>query len=133
MRVYTPPMTKTRMRTIQLLCKSGIRTMPFNFSEESEWNLENELRCLLIFKELEESSFPRGLQVDLATKMSSQTNLSVGNISAKVSNYKSEAGINAESNSSEATKVLYQRFGSLSLKEVKALYEGYKLAQEQNA
>ncbi|WP_345853680.1 hypothetical protein [Shewanella algae] len=107
--------------------------MPFNFSEESEWNLENELRCLLIFKELEESSFPRGLQVDLATKMSSQTNLSVGNISAKVSNYKSEAGINAESNSSEATKVLYQRFGSLSLKEVKALYEGYKLAQEQNA
>lgn len=107
--------------------------MKFNFKESSEWNLKNELRCLIIFKELEESGFPRGLQVELAEKMSTQTNLDVGNISAKVSNFKSEAGINSESNSSEATKVLYQRYGSLSLKEVKALYEGYKLAQEQNA
>ena len=107
--------------------------MKLNFKESSEWNLENELRCFLIFKELEESGFPRGLQVELAEKMSTQTNLDAGNISAKVSNFKSEAGINSESNSSKATKVLYQRYGSLSLKEVKALYKGYKLAQEQNA
>lgn len=64
--------------------------------------------------------------------MASQTKLDVGNISAKVSNFKSESGTNSESNSSEATKILYQRYGSFSLIEIKALYEGFKLAQEQN-
>ena len=107
--------------------------MKFHFKESSEWTLENELLCLLIFKELEERSFPHGLQMELAKKLSSQTSLDASNISAKVSNFKSEAGINSESNSSEATKVLYQRYGSLTLNEVKALYEGYKLALEQNA
>lgn len=44
--------------------------MSFSFNAQSEWNLENELRCLLIFKELEEVNFPRRLQVKLAAKMS---------------------------------------------------------------
>ncbi len=56
------------------------------YRDTSEWNDENELRCLAIFKRQEKKAFPRGLQIELCREMSRATNLDVGNISAKVSN-----------------------------------------------
>jgi hypothetical protein len=106
--------------------------MKLLFNELSEWNVENELRCFLIYKELEENNFPRGLQMKLCIEFSENSNLDVGNINAKVSNFKSEAGVNAESHSSEATKIIYKRYGSLSLREAQSFCEGYKFAIEQN-
>ena len=105
--------------------------MSFKFNN-SEWNLENELRCFVIFKELEHQGFPKGRQTELAREMAKKTNLEVGNISAKISNYKSEAGINSPSNSSTATQEIYRKYGILSLSEAKAIYEGFRLCREQH-
>ena len=65
-----------------------------NFRDDSEWNEKNELKAFLIFKKLQELDSPRGKQMELCKKMEKETNLEAGNISAKVSNYKSVAGIN---------------------------------------
>ncbi|MGH1441809.1 MAG: hypothetical protein ACRBBR_16970, partial [Cellvibrionaceae bacterium] len=79
------------------------------YRRTSEWNDENELRCLVIFKKLVEASFPRGMQIELCREMAHHTNLDVGNISAKVSNFKSVAGINNESNASANTVSIYNQ------------------------
>ncbi len=71
--------------------------------------------------------------MELAEKMADETSLDAGNISAKISNFKSEAGFNSPSNSSEATKNLFKQFGALTLSEVRTLYAGFKLGQESNA
>jgi len=91
------------------------------YRHTSAWNDENELRCLVIFKQLEEKGFPRGLQTKLCREMSHVTNLGVGNISAKVSNYKSVAGVNNESNASTNTIEFYRRYGKLSIPEIQRL------------
>lgn len=88
------------------------------YRSNSAWNDENELRCLVIFKQLEEKGFPRGLQSKLCTEMSHVTNLSVGNISAKVCNYKSVAGVNKDSHASANTIKLYKRYGKHSIPEI---------------
>lgn len=36
--------------------------MPYN--ESSEWNEVNEMKCLVIFKKLEDEKFPRGKQME---------------------------------------------------------------------
>lgn len=59
--------------------------------------------------------------MELCQDMSRVTNLETGNISAKVSNYKSVAGINKPSNASSNTVSLYDRFGSLSATEINNL------------
>jgi hypothetical protein len=78
------------------------------YKDSSEWNEENEIRCLVIFKKLEAENFPSGKQVEYCRALALATNLDAGNISAKVSNYKSEAGINKPSNASENTKCVYR-------------------------
>ncbi len=93
------------------------------FRETSNWNKKSELEAFLIFKQLEEENFPYGRQMDLCRKMSQRYDLDKGNISAKVSNYKSEAGINNTSNSSKETIEIYKRYKDLSIKEVKNLIE----------
>ncbi len=95
--------------------------MPYR--ESSEWNDVNELRCLEVFQKLKEASFPHGMQIALCREMSRVTKLDVGNISAKVSNYKSVAGINNESNASTNTIKLYERFGQLSANETSVLIQ----------
>lgn len=88
------------------------------YRDSSEWNDDNELRCLVIFKQLEEKGFPRGLQIQLCREMARKTNLDVGNISAKVSNYKSVAGINNDSNASMKTKEIYGKYNMLSISQI---------------
>jgi hypothetical protein len=99
----------------------------------SEWNDENELRCLVIFKRLEEKEFPRGMQMKLCREMSPVTNLDVGNISAKVCNYKSVAGVNNESNASTKTIEIYRRYRKLSIPEIQKIIEKTSALQQVNA
>lgn len=91
-----------------------------SFRENSEWNELNELRSLVIFKKLESLGFPRNKQMELCKAMALKTNLDASNISAKVSNFKSVAGINKPSNASVNTKEIYKKYGDLSLSEVEA-------------
>ena len=84
----------------------------------SEWNEENEIRCLLIFKKLVAESFPRGRQMSYCRAMARETNLSAENISAKVSNFKSVAGVNNPSNASSNTKRIYEAYGHLGISEL---------------
>ena len=92
-----------------------------NYKDSSEWNEENEIRCLIIFKKLETENFPRGKQMEYCREMEKITNLDAGNISAKVSNFKSVAGINNDSNASQNTKDIYAKYKNTSLPELEAL------------
>ena len=87
----------------------------------SSWNEENEIRCLIIFKKLQSVNFPRGKQMDYCREMARSANLDAGNISAKVCNYKSVAGVNNASNASVNTVCLYKKHGHLSVAELEAL------------
>ncbi len=59
--------------------------------------------------------------MEYCREMSRRTNLDAGNISAKVSNYKSVAGINNASNASVNTVELYNKYGYLSIQELEKL------------
>jgi len=93
-----------------------------SYKENSLWNDENEIRCLIIFKKLQAENFPRGKQMEYCREMSKITNLDPGNISAKVSNYKSVAGVNNHSNASVNTIKFYKEYCDLSIKEVKDIF-----------
>jgi hypothetical protein len=92
-----------------------------SFKNSSNWNEKNELKAFLIFKKLKALNFPRGEQIKFCRKMEKETNLDAGNISAKVSNYKSVAGINNTSNASRDTKDTYLKYKSYSIEKVKEL------------
>jgi hypothetical protein len=87
--------------------------MPFR--EDSLWNEKTELMAFLIFKKLETDNFPRSKQAELCRGMMSKTGLDTGNISAKMSNYKSVAGYNKSSNASSQTKYNYKEYNQLSI------------------
>lgn len=91
------------------------------YKNNSLWNDENELRCLIIFKKLQAENFPRGKQMEYCIEMSKITKLDPGNISAKVSNYKSVAGINNHSNASTNTTKFYKEYGRLSINEIESI------------
>lgn len=99
----------------------------FNFRVGSGWSLELELECFIIFKELEEAEFSRGLQSLLCEELSRRCQLDSGTLKAKVGNFKSERGYTNDSNSSRATKYIVKHFGDYDLKEARALLAGYKL------
>lgn len=92
-----------------------------SYRENSSWNENNEILCLIIFKRLQEANFPRGKQMEYCREMSHVTNLDAGNISAKVSNYKSVAGINNASNASVNTVRLFKQYGHLTIQELKRI------------
>lgn len=89
-----------------------------SFKNNSEWNQKNELKALLIFKRLYEIQFKRGKQMEFCKQMEQETTLSAGNISAKVSNYKSVAGINNKSNASKDTIESYLKYKNYSIQEL---------------
>lgn len=91
------------------------------YKDSSLWDERNEIRCLIILKRLLAEGFPRGRQMELCREMSSLTGLEPGNISAKVGNYKSVAGINKASNASVNTKLVFERYGNFSVEELEAL------------
>lgn len=92
-----------------------------SYRENSEWNEKNEIRCLIIFKKLEQDNFPRGKQMVYCREMEKITNLDAGNISAKVSNFKSVAGVNKSSNASVNTVEIYKKYKSYPISELEAL------------
>jgi hypothetical protein len=89
-----------------------------SYRKDSEWNDKNELKCLIIFKKLEKENFPRGGQIFYCREIAQNTKLSVGNISAKVGNFKSIAGINKKSNASKNTKEIYDKYCNYSINEI---------------
>ncbi len=91
------------------------------FRENSNWNQKTELEAFLIFKTLEQEQFPRGRQIKLCKEMAKKYDLSEGNISAKVSNYKTEADINNTSNASKDTIENYWKYKTLSIDELKTI------------
>jgi hypothetical protein len=91
------------------------------YRQSSEWNDKNELRCLVILKKLQEANFRRGMQIGLCREMARITNLSEGNISAKVCNFKSVAGINRSSNASSNTVSIYRQYNGLSINELQQI------------
>jgi len=95
------------------------------YRDTSAWDDQNELRCLVIFKRLEAEGFRRGRQIELCREMARKTSLDVGNISAKVSNYKSVAGINKESNASTNTISIYAKYGALAIAEIQQIVEDH--------
>ncbi len=96
------------------------------YRQDSMWNDEMELRCLAIFKTLEEEGFPRGRQSELCRKLKEISGLAVGNLSAKVSNYKSVAGVNEPANASSNTIEMYRRYGGMTSAELRSLIESGK-------
>jgi len=91
----------------------------------SNWNEQSELKCLLIFKQLEVDNFPRGKQLQLCREIAKSIKLNANNLSAKVCNYKSVAGINNSSNYSKNTFNLYYKYKDLSISELKKIIENY--------
>ncbi len=59
--------------------------------------------------------------MEFCREIEKEINLDAGNISAKVSNYKSVAGINNSSNASRDTKENYSKYKDYSMKEIEEL------------
>lgn len=93
--------------------------------KNSGWSDENETKCLLILKKLENEGFPRGRQIELCRELSRTTKLSEGSISAKVCNYKSVAGINNKSHPSTATFETYEKYKRLNINELEKVIAKY--------
>lgn len=89
-----------------------------NYKDTSDWNDLNEIRCLLILKILIEENFPRNRQMQLCNEIATKSNLTSGSLSAKVSNYKSLAGINNKSNASKNSKIIYEKYMQYSISEL---------------
>jgi hypothetical protein len=92
-----------------------------NYKDTSDWNDINELRCLVILKKLISENFPRNRQMELCREVARKSNLSSGSISAKVSNFKSLAGINNKSNASNNSKIIYKKYHQYSVVDLEKL------------
>lgn len=97
-----------------------------NYKVESDWNDINELRCLVILKKLILEDFPRNRQMELCRELARDCNLNVGSLSAKVSNYKSLAGINNNSNASYNSKIIFEKYNQYSLFELEKIISELK-------
>lgn len=91
------------------------------YKNSSNWNEQNEIRCLIIFMRLQEAGFPRGRQAEYCRELSRLSGIPTGSISAKVCNYKSLAGVNADSNASVNTVRIYKEHGQLGVSELEQL------------
>jgi len=92
-----------------------------SYNDNSNWNDKNEIKCLIIFKQLEKAGFPRGMQTILSKILARSTGLKYGSISAKISNYKSVFGVNNHSNASSNTNYFVSKYGNLSVEELQKL------------
>jgi hypothetical protein len=102
----------------------GEKGDPFmSYKESSNWNEINEIRCLIIFKRLQNEKFPRNKQMSYCREIEKVSNLDASNLSAKVSNFKSVAGINKSSNASKNTIYVYNTYGHLSINELEKIIQ----------
>ena len=89
-----------------------------SYRNDSLWNDNNEIKCLMLFKYLQKVNFSRGIQKKCSEELAKISGLGMGSISAKVSNFKSLAGINAPSNCSKNSKDIYERYSNATIKEL---------------
>lgn len=94
-----------------------------SYRANSLWNDKTELMAFLIFKKLEADNYPYRKQAEYCREMKEKTGLKAGNISAKVSNYKSVAGINNKSNASKNTHRIYNEYNHLTLKDLSKMID----------
>ena len=92
------------------------------------WTVKEEIMCLLIYKELDEKKFLRGLKAKLCREMSLKNNTPTsGSIDQKVRNYKSlftegKKGLHGGAKN-PLTKLVYKIFKDCSIKDLKCLLE----------
>jgi hypothetical protein len=99
-----------------------------SYRRDSKWDDEMELRCLVIFKKLQTEGFPTGRQMKLCQALSSSSGLSARTLSAKVSNFKSVAGINNAAHVSSNTVSMYKLYGKRSVAEIEQLADRARAA-----
>ena len=88
------------------------------YRDKSLWNDNHEIKCLIMFKYLKKFNFPRGMQKKYCEELAKISDLGMGSISAKVSNFKSLSGINAPSNYSKNSKDIYKLYSNKTIKEL---------------
>lgn len=91
------------------------------FRAGSQWSEQNEIRSFIIFKQLQLEGFPYGRQAELCREMAAVTNLDWSNISAKVTNYKSLAGLVRPNHASRNSAAIYERYRDYSVGQLRAL------------
>ncbi len=92
-----------------------------NDAAHSEWNEANEIRCLIIFKRLFVEDFPRGKQIEYCRGLSKRVKISADRLSARVSGYKSAAGMIQSSEASATTIRLYIKYRHTSINELEGI------------
>ena len=91
------------------------------FRQGSLWNEQNEIRCLVVMKQLVDEGLPRGRQADYCRELAKVTGLPVHSLSAKVGNFKSLAGLTGPSNWSQNSEAAWKAYGHLSTAEIRRL------------
>lgn len=94
-----------------------------SYSDQSNWSDNAEIECLIALKLLIEEGFPRGRQSEFSQSISAKYKLDQGSVSAKISNFKSLAGINKASNASENSKRIYKQYSNYSVLELSKLID----------
>lgn len=92
-----------------------------NDAADSEWNDAIDIQCLIIFKRLFVGDFPRGRQIEYCRELSKEINIDAERLSARVSDYKSAAGLNQSSHASMNTTRLYKKYRHTSIKELERM------------
>jgi len=87
------------------------------------WNDKKELQCYTIFRYLVSKNFPRGEQIKFSRQLASINGLLEGSISAKISNFKSLAEINNQSNASKNSKIIFDKYREYDIEKLIVLSE----------
>ena len=94
-----------------------------SYLDQSNWSDNAEIECLIALKLLIEEGFPRGRQSEFSQSISAKYKLDQGSVSAKISNFKSLAGINKASNASENSKRIYKQYSNYSVLQLSKLID----------
>ena len=92
-----------------------------SYSYQSNWSDKAEIECLIALKYLIDEGFPRGRQSEFSDIISAKYKLDKGSVSAKISNFKSLAGINNASNASENSRRIYRQYSKQSISDLEKL------------
>lgn len=94
-----------------------------SYSDQSNWSDNAEIECLIALKLLIDEGFPRGRQSVFSDSISAKYELDKGSVSAKISNFKSLAGINNKSNASENSRKIYKQYSNYTVLELRKLID----------
>ena len=102
------------------------------YKDNSDWNDINEIRCLIILKILILENFPRNRQMELSKELARTSKLSKESISAKVSNFKSLAKINNNSNASKNSKLVFEKYNGYTIVELQKKVDDLEAEKAKN-